>query len=180
MQRYLDRMTAFILDSKFHDRVAGERLRNLARAHTLTTLSRLEPRRKGVAVQFLYEAGLIGGDHSAPSDPLIPLRHANLRAVQLAHANLGWAQIVAADLTDADLRGAFLSGANLGGVDLIDADLSDATLTGANLVLADLRGCNFQGADLTDVLITVGQLRLAKNVASAILPTHVTRLDIEK
>ncbi len=180
LQKYLDRMTTFLLDSKIHDQVAGEQTRNLARTLTLTTLARLEPARKGIVLNFLYEGGLIGGGPPSTGEPLVHLRYANLREAQLPHANLGWAEIVAADLTGANLRGAFLAGANLGGADLIDADLSGATLTGTNLILADLRGCNLQGADLADVLVTPEQLSMVKKAADATSPTHVTRLDIEK
>ncbi len=169
LQRYLDRMSGYLQDPIFHDQPAGGNLQNLARAHTLTTLARLDPAQKGVALRFLYEAALIGGEPDTVHAPVIVLQHADLREARLAHANLGWANLVAANLSEADLSGAFLSGANLGGADLINTDLSGAVLAGANLFLADLRGCNFQDADLTGALVSEAQLQQAKNVDDAVV-----------
>jgi uncharacterized protein YjbI with pentapeptide repeats len=71
-------------------------------------LEGLDPDRKWILLQFLYESNLIGVDKL-----FISLRGANL---------------VEADLSGADLSGAILSGA-----DLIKANLSGAHLDGADL-----------------------------------------------
>jgi len=59
----------------------GEPLRVSARAQTLTTLSRLDGRRKGILIRFLYELGLISinGNSEKKESPIIPLEGADLR-----------------------------------------------------------------------------------------------------
>jgi len=52
------------------------------------------------------------------------------------------------DLAGADLRYANLAGANLTGADFYKADFRKASLNGANLTGADLRECSLQEADL--------------------------------
>ena len=78
---------------------------------------------------------------------------ADLRDADLRGANLWNADLQGADLRDADLRGANLWGAdlwdaNLQGADLLDADLQRANLRNAGLRGANLRGANLLGADL--------------------------------
>src|SRR4028119_2388037 len=91
----------------------NEEVRNLARARTRTVLARLDSRRKGSVVQFLYEASLIEKDQ-----PVVSLYEVGLRDVDLSKL----------DLSDANLGGAYLGGADLSGATLQDADLSDAKL----------------------------------------------------
>jgi uncharacterized protein YjbI with pentapeptide repeats len=66
----------------------------------------------------------------------------------LDFASLRGANLSDANLSDASLRGANLSDANLNGAYLSDADLRDANLNGAYLNGANLRGANLNGADL--------------------------------
>ena len=100
----------------------------LARAQTLTVVGRLEARRKGDLVRFLYGAGLIRED-----DTIVNLIGADLRRV---------------DLSRADLRGAILRGANLSGADFRRAGLNSASLRYADLTYADVSGAGLGGADL--------------------------------
>ena len=72
------------------------------------------------------------------------LMGANLRAADLAGANL-----IRVYLDHAHLRGANLTGANLTGAKLIRADLTGAKLIGANLTRAKFTGADLIGADLT-------------------------------
>jgi uncharacterized protein YjbI with pentapeptide repeats len=53
-------------------------------------------------------------------------------------------------LSDADLLGANLRNANLSGADLSNADLRGANLRNADLSNADLRNANLRGANLSD------------------------------
>lgn len=151
-----------------HSTLAGDPLRALARAHLFVALNQMDGRAKGMAIQFLYEANLIGNhghEGSPPLRPWIALNGANLTDIVLPRANLAWSHFVAADLSRADLRGAYLLCANLSAVDLIDADLTGANLAGANLFLADLTNANLDGADLTDAKVTetqLGQARVTK------------------
>jgi len=99
LQAYLDQMGQLLLDKDRPLRQSKEddEVRTLARARTLTLLSRLDRARKRSTVQFLYESGLVDKER----------------------------RIV--DLTGADLSRANLRDADLGGADLRDADLRDAT-----------------------------------------------------
>jgi uncharacterized protein YjbI with pentapeptide repeats len=105
LQAYFDQMGQLLLgkDPPLRQSEEDSEVRTLARARTLTVLSRLDGRRKGQVVQFLYEAGLISS-----VSPVL-------------------------DLSDADLRWAFLVGAGLSGADLTGADLNWAVLTQADV-----------------------------------------------
>ena len=65
---------------------------------------------------------------------------ANLSGANLRWADLSEANLSEANLSGADLRWASLSGADLRGANLRGADLRWASLSGANLSGADLRG----------------------------------------
>jgi uncharacterized protein YjbI with pentapeptide repeats len=158
---------------RLHHTVPGDPLQALARAHLFVALNQMDGHAKGLAIQFLYEANLIGNhvhEGSPPLRPLITLNGANLTDIVLPRANLAWSHFVAADLSRADLRGAYLLCANLSAVDLVDADLTGANLAGANLFLADLSNANLDGADLTDAKITETQLKQARVTVMTRLP----------
>jgi len=76
------------------------------------------------------------------------LRDADLRNADLCRANLRNANLRGANLRDADLRNADLCRANLRNANLRGANLSNANLRGANLRDADLLGANLSDADL--------------------------------
>jgi hypothetical protein len=118
LQAYLDQMSQLKLNGNLRDSEEDSEVRTLARARTQTVLGRLNSRRKGSVVQFLYEADLINKNHPVVS------------------------------LSDVRLSGADLSGADLSGADLSDADLIDANLSDTYLNQADLSGANLLGADL--------------------------------
>src|SRR5215213_1592863 len=138
LQAYLDQMSQLMLEGDLRSSKVHSEVRTLARARTQTVLGRLDSRRKGSVVQFLYEASLIDKEN-----PVISLSHVPLRG-----ANLSGADLIDADLIDADLSGATLNDADLSGADLIDADLSNAHLSNADLDGADLSGANLSETDL--------------------------------
>src|SRR5215211_1061407 len=78
-------------------------LGTVARSQTLAVLEGLDPDRKRILLQFLYESNLIEAEK-----PVITLRGANLEEANLQRA----------DLRDANLRGANLFEAHLEGADL--------------------------------------------------------------
>ncbi|MFQ4140022.1 pentapeptide repeat-containing protein [Nodosilinea sp. PGN35] len=94
--------------------------------------------------------------------------------------DFSWADLRAADLSQAqlptiDLSRANLAGANLAGADLRQANLFKANLTGTNLVGADLSGANLRRADLTAARFDPEQLatadtRGAVGLAAAAMP----------
>jgi hypothetical protein len=110
-QAYLDQMSFLLLDKDrpLHQSREGDAARTLARARTLTVLSRLDGDRKQSVVQFLYESDLITKDHV-----VVDLSGADLREADLSNANLSGA----GELTELKLRGALLSYADLSFTDL--------------------------------------------------------------
>jgi hypothetical protein len=190
LQSYLDEMTALILDRRLQSEPKDE-VRTIARTHTLTLLRRLDPERKGIVLQFLYDSNLIlksmviwmaSADLRDADLREAYLRNANLSnanlegadlrgaflsfsnlsAANLSNANLGGAILDSAALFDAHLRGADLRGAILDGADLHEADFSEANLRGAGLRNAYLSEADLDGAGLYDADLQGANLRRAK------------------
>jgi uncharacterized protein YjbI with pentapeptide repeats len=170
LQAYLDQMSQLMLDRDLLGSQQGSEVRTLARARTRTILVRLDNRRKGSVVQFLYEAGLINKKHPVVSLSDVRLSGADLSGVDLMGADLSDAELVdvdlsgGADLSDANListnlRNADLVNTNLSGADLSDANLSHANLSGAILIGANLSGgANLSYADLSDANLSDANL----------------------
>jgi len=182
LQAYLDQMSQLMLDGGLGSSEGGsEEVRTLARARTQTVLARLDSRRKGSVVQFLYEASLIEKDNPVVSLRKVGLRHADLSKLVLSGANLSDAELQNAnlsgatlqdadlsfaDLSFADLSGAHMSGAHMNEADLISADLSaadlrNAKLSGATLRSADLRNAKLNDADLSEATLAETDLSFA-------------------
>jgi len=72
LESYLTQMSKLMLERHLLNSRRGSPLRKVARAITLTTLRRLDGRRKGEVVRFLHEAGLLhyGGTFLDPTLPL--------------------------------------------------------------------------------------------------------------
>ena len=101
------------------------------------------------ATQLLLLTVLFGAPLSARADDLIVLLEARTCPnCKLADADLVHADLRDANLNAADLRRANLSRARLDGADLREADLRFSTLQGASLRSADLRGAQLHGTDL--------------------------------
>jgi hypothetical protein len=131
LQTYLDQMSGLLLEKDLRASEEDSEVRTLARARTLTVLSRLDPSRKTAVMQFLVEAKLV--QRVEEREPIIRLVGADLSG---------------ADLSEAYLEGAYLSRAYLIGTDLSVADLGEADLSGANLSGANLSGAKLVGANL--------------------------------
>jgi uncharacterized protein YjbI with pentapeptide repeats len=157
LQAYLDQVGQLLLDNDPPLRQSEEdsEVRTLARARTLTVLSRLDGDRKARVVQFLYESGLIA------KGPVLDLRGANLNGANLSEANLSYA-----DLSEAYLKEASLSDANLIDANLSEADMSHADLTWADLSYADLGRANLRGSVLFHAYLSAANLNNA-NLDSA-------------
>ena len=134
LQSYFDVMTELIIDKSLGKSEENAEVRDIARARTLTVLRGLNGERKGMLLQFLYEANLISGE------PIVVLGGADLKNIDLCGANL--ANI---DLSRTDLEGARLDKTNLR-----NANFSEAILDKANLMLADISHANLSGAHITD------------------------------
>jgi hypothetical protein len=179
LQAYLDQMSDMLIPNKdqpslYIERPGGSlsevilkggliRVREVARARTLTVLPRLDGTRKVHVVQFLYESGLIYKERililydESDRIPVLEKRHnivsleqADLREADLSHANLSGANLFDANLFYADLSEADLSGVDLRRAIPNYANLSGATLSGATLHEANLSEANLSGADLSE------------------------------
>jgi hypothetical protein len=155
LQAYLDQMNTLLIKHDLGDIEKGRsEVRTLARARTLTVLSRLDDGREESVLEFLLESQLIERNPNIVSLADADLNNANLSEANLTGANLSDADLSGADLLYADLSGADLSNANLKDANVAFADLSgailsDAFMEQANLSEADLRGTNLSGAYLT-------------------------------
>lgn len=190
LQTYLDKMSELLLDkdNPLYLSKQGSEVREIARAQTLTALRRLSGSRRGVLLQFLYEADLISYDsgYVNKDKPIITLSKtdadvntllaANLQGAILSGAMLRKADLSRINLFRADLRGANLHEANLSGANLRKAnlrsptssecgmgptDLSMANLSGANLTEAILFGANLENADLAQADLSGADLSYA-------------------
>ena len=90
-------------------------------------------------------------DHGYLIGPKANLKWAQMYQADLTNADLNDANLVHANLFEANLSGADLTGANLSQAELSGADLSGADLTDADLSGADLTDADLTGADLSDV-----------------------------
>jgi hypothetical protein len=162
LQTYEDSIKDLLLTKGLQASKRGDPVRSIARAETLAALRQLDGDRKGLLIQFLYEADLII-IHSN-GDVIIPLSHANL-----SYADLSWATLSYADLSWAHLRGADLRWAGLRDANLSWATLGEDTLTGADLSMADLRG-----AHLSKGPISPEQLQQASSLQGATMPDGST------
>ena len=155
LQEYIDKIAELLLEKKLRESKSEEdEVRKIARIRTLTTLARLDKKRKKDVLQFLNESGLIERD-----TPFIRLYGANLSEANLSGANLSGANLVDVDLSGANLRRASLGyipfppedeQEDINGADLSRAKLEGADLRRANLTDADLSFANLTGADLTN------------------------------
>jgi uncharacterized protein YjbI with pentapeptide repeats len=174
LQAYLDQMSNLLLERNLRESAKDSEVRSLARARTLTVLSRLDSARKERLLQFLYEAGLL---HK--QNPVVDLDGADLSGIDLRNNNISGSGAFLTDVSGnqpiggkvesskaANLSGAILSDANLEGAllmdtDLSNTDLSDAHLSGASLWHTDLYNANLTDADLSNAGLWNAWLRYA-------------------
>jgi uncharacterized protein YjbI with pentapeptide repeats len=178
LQGYLDSMSELLLNKNLRTSELNTEVRNIARARTLTVLSRLDGGRKGILIKFLHESGLISTGRTGSIIDLsqadlcdanfiranlvgAQLSKADLSRANLTEARLSAADLVSADLTRAILIGADLSEANLTNAILIEAFLNSAHLIEAKLHRAKLTDANLSNADLTSAKLTDADLRNA-------------------
>ena len=185
LQAYLDRMSELLIDKGLRDSPPGAEVRHVARARTLTALTRMDTARKTDVLWFLFESGLIDRrskqrivDVSDADWSGIHLNGSRLRQIDLSSAILSQSQMQEVDLQGANLQEANLHqadfrGANLRGALLKDADLSNAILTGADLTGANLRGADLSKADLTNAILQGSNLR-----DTLLQGTNLSRADI--
>jgi len=164
LQAYLDQMSMLILEkdlrssdveTPLHFSNEDSDVRTLARARTLTVLSRLDPSRKEDVMEFLLEANLLVQKGSEGSEGASVVVLAGTGMVQLPEGR-GLLVRTGADLSGVDLRGTYLHDTYLAAVDLSNADLQDADLSNA-----ELTAVNLNGADLRRVALSEARLQEA-------------------
>ena len=151
--RYIDNIQDLLLNHSLLKSKPTDDVAILARARTLTALQGLDPDRKYLLIQFLYEAHLIGFVDSTgkPHDEIIDLFYADLSFAELSLAELRGANLEGVSLRNAILAFADLRGANLEHTDLLGTNFTLAELRGANLENAYLVGANLHYANLNGV-----------------------------
>jgi uncharacterized protein YjbI with pentapeptide repeats len=179
LQAYLDQMSAMLLPNtdqpSLYKAQPGDSLSFVARARTLTVLSRLDAERKERVVQFLYESDLISRRH-----PVLALNGADLSGVDLSWAGLIEAYLHDVNLREANLYGVRLIGADLGPADLREADLREAGLEQADLSIADLREAEMIGAYLRGTDLRLADLREASLIEAYLEGTKLKGADLGK
>jgi hypothetical protein len=161
LQAYLDGMSQLLTDKDqpLHRAQSGDSLSTVARARTLTVLSRLDSGRKRSVLQFLYESRLIDQVQTRLDESGLLKRQHNI--VSLEQADLSKAILRGANLSEADLSKAILSGADLyGGI------LRWAILRGANLIKATLSGADLYDADLSEAMLSGADLYGALGISN--------------
>lgn len=161
LQEYIDKMAELLLEKHLRESKPEDEVRKIARVRTLTVFPRLDSKRKGSALQFIYEAGLINKDQ-----PILDLKGANLREAKLSGADLSNADLHEVDLSEADLFRANLIGANLS-----KAILYQARLNQADLSCADLLETVFLGAYLYQTTLSETDLTSADMYRSWMIET---------
>jgi len=157
LQTYIDNIQDLLLNhnllksSPFYPSNPYYDVSTLARARTLTALQGLDPHRKGLLLNFLHEAHLIGYIDSITNKFIFPI--INLDGADLSNVDLRGAYLNGADLINADLRFADLSHANLDHAFLDSADLTSARLTNVNSNSADLSNANLTDASLSNAFL---------------------------
>ena len=170
LQAYLNKMSDLLLRNHLRESHPDDQVRKIAEARTLTVLPRLDGKRKGNILLFLYESGLI--------------RRAT-RIIKLYGADLAEADLGGTDLSEADLSGADLSGAKLSGAKLIHADLSHAKLSKADLSIAMLSGAYLIHADLSHAKLngadlSIAMLSEAKLIEANLSHAKLTEADLHR
>lgn len=194
LQSYYTQMGELLTDHDLRNTQRND-LRALARAHTLTVLRELDASGKGLLINFLFGARLVG---TGAGDTILSLRdaeltHANLQQAKLKDADLGRADLSYSDLRDTELIGATLRGTNLKfahlrNSNLRTANLEEAVLFGANLsyalvgeaclAYADLREAKLHNARLSKVLANGASFHRADLTGAHLVQAELTEADL--
>jgi uncharacterized protein YjbI with pentapeptide repeats len=185
LDSFVDKMAELLLDKNLRN-VDSDEAQSIARTRTLTLFRQLDGDRKGNALQFLFESGLISDSHPVIELLGLDLDDASLVGASLIRGNLSGLHCKNANLQNAKFDGAILTGCNFSdsdikGADFTNALLDQAILSGCNLVNAEFSGADLYMADFTNALVTLEQLRNAKSLEYAILPDgSVYQIDHEE
>jgi uncharacterized protein YjbI with pentapeptide repeats len=188
LQNYFERVGKVLTEKSLYEDGPNKNLGTVVRAQTLAVLEGLDPHRKRILLQFLYESVLIQKDK-----PVVSLAAANLDGADLSGADLS-----GADLSGTDLRTAGMSEANLSGADLRTADLRKARMSEAILYEADMSGAILtrtnmskaklsnvglskaflSGTDLSEVILSGADLSEANLTGANLSGVRLNRADL--
>jgi uncharacterized protein YjbI with pentapeptide repeats len=193
LRTYLAQMSDLMLDRRLLRSKSGADVRKVARTATLTAVRRLDGARRGLVVQFLAEARLLGVGMPARAAVLVAsadlseadlsgafLIEINLRKANLRRAHLIGTDLNGADLRGADLRGAHLREAHLREAHLREANLRDAGLIGANLARANLFRVQLPGAHLREAHLHGAILREADLIGADLRGADLRGADLHE
>ncbi len=173
LQTYLDKMTTLLTDFGLMKSRRGSKVRDIARARTLTTLRSLDGNRKGTIIRFLHETGLIG-----ITNTIVELRDADLSEVNLSGQHLANVKLQGTHLDKAVLAHANLSKADLSNSTICNADLSDADLFATQMEYALLEGSDLFGAKLNAALLSRAILTQANLNFAKLEKAKIFRTDL--
>lgn len=177
LQAYLDQMSQMLTDKErpLHRAQQGDSLSTVARARTLTVLTRLDGDRQRSVVQFLYDSDLITKDRAVLDLREADLSRADLSRVFWGSAHLRRIYLNEANLSRASLNGAVLRGSAMRQANLTEADVNDADLGRVDLTEADMRGVHLLGANLSQAILTGATMRSDPNLWGA---TNLSQADL--
>lgn len=174
LDSYIDKMSELLLQNDLQNSKSDE-VNSIARIRTLAVFRQIDGNRKGNALQFLYETGLING-----SEPVVQMLGLNLDDAVLNGASLRDVNLAGTYCMNASLKNANFSNAILTGCTFTNSDMQSVDFSGASLDQAILSGCNLINANFTDAdlymadfrgaSVRVKQLIEAKSLEFAILP----------
>lgn len=187
LQAYLDRMSELLLDKDLQT-TADKKVRDVARARTLSILRVLNTKRNDLIIQFLREAKLVTDENSILNNAdmekmklqklnfeKVVLQGTNLKKADLQEIFMFRVNLEKAELVGANLQKAFLLEANLQKVNLANANLKKAHLYGANLGGANLYEANLKRADLYGANLKRANLGMAD-----LTKAHLATANLEK
>jgi uncharacterized protein YjbI with pentapeptide repeats len=168
LRAYLDQMSHLMLEEKLLTSKASDAVRPVARSLTLTTLRRLDGRRKAAVLRFLYEARLIDRKTA-----VVSLRDADFKGAELFQAHFEAANLSGAYFNFANLRGVVLDHAILDAANFRGANMRHAFLRDASIVSANLRDANLREADLNRSSLSVTDLRGANLLKAELVKSNL-------
>jgi uncharacterized protein YjbI with pentapeptide repeats len=143
VSKFLELMTALLLEKKLNDNQASSDVKSVARAQSLRLFRESDNSRKGIVLQFLYETALIS------KNPKIDLNGANLRTASLDGIVLNSAELSGAYFCDCRLKNAQLVATEFRGSDFREAQISNCNVDEANFEYADFREAKVDNCDFT-------------------------------
>jgi uncharacterized protein YjbI with pentapeptide repeats len=149
LQNYFERVGMVLTEKSLYEDGTNKNLGTVVRAQTLAVLEGLDPHRKRILLQFLYESVLKQKDK-----PVVSLAAANLSEANLSGADLRTADLRKARMSEAILYEADMSGAILTRTNMSKAKLSKVGLSKAFLIRTDLSEAILSGADLSKAILT--------------------------